>query len=156
MTNVLFIWQPRTELIQYLKDGLSQHSDIELIFPHGLEEDTLLKHAVNADVIVGWRPTLKLLQNAPELSLFINPGAGVQHLIELFRELNQTRSVTLVNGHGNSYFTAQHATAMLLALTNKIIPHHNWMQNGQWPWEITMLSRFHYASGKSDYSDMAR
>jgi phosphoglycerate dehydrogenase-like enzyme len=132
LTNILFIWQPRPELIEYLNDVLSQHSNIELIFPLDLEESTLLKHAVDADIIVGWRPTLKLLQGAPKLSLFINPGAGVQHLIELFRELNQTRSVTLVNGHGNSYFTAQHAVALLLALTNKIIPHHNWMLDGRW------------------------
>jgi len=40
--------------------------------------------------------------------------------------------VTLVNGHGNSYFTAQHAVALLLSLTNKIIPHHNWMTSGKW------------------------
>ncbi|NQU06820.1 MAG: hypothetical protein HQ568_12050 [Calditrichaeota bacterium] len=130
--NVLFIWQPRKELIEYLKEGLSPYTNILLIFPQYLDENTLLKHAINADIIVGWRPTLKLLQSAPELSLFINPGAGVQHLIELFRELNLTRSVTLVNGHGNSYFTAQHAVAMLLALTNKITSHHNWMYDGQW------------------------
>ncbi|MDP8229003.1 MAG: NAD(P)-dependent oxidoreductase [Candidatus Electryoneaceae bacterium] len=84
------------------------------------------------DIIIGWRPSVELLHSAKNLSLFINPGAGVQHLIERFRELNKTRSVTLVNGHGNSYFTAQHAVALLLALTNKVIPHHNWMSDGQW------------------------
>lgn len=130
--KVLFIWLPSKELIEYLRNGLAQYANIELIFPHDLDESTILKHAVNADIIVGWRPTLKLLQSAPEMLLFINPGAGVQHLIELFRDLNQTRSVTLVNGHGNSYFTAQHALGMLLTLTNRIIPHHNWMLDGQW------------------------
>lgn len=130
--TVLFIWQPREELIEYLKEGLSQLTNINLIFPDDLDENTLLKHAENADIIVGWRPTLKLLQNAHKLSLFINPGAGVQHLIEMFRELNQTRSVKLVNGHGNSYFTAQHAVGLLLALTNKIVLHHNWMTDGLW------------------------
>jgi phosphoglycerate dehydrogenase-like enzyme len=66
------------------------------------------------------------------MKLFINPGVGVQHHIENFRELNRTRDVTLVNGHGNTYFTAQHAVALLLAVTNKIIPHHNWMVEGLW------------------------
>jgi len=75
---------------------------------------------------------MELLHSATQMSLFINPGAGVQHLIEKFRELNKTRPVTLVNGHGNSYFTAQHGVALLLALMNKIIPHHNWMKDGQW------------------------
>ncbi|MHA1260395.1 MAG: NAD(P)-dependent oxidoreductase [Candidatus Heimdallarchaeaceae archaeon] len=37
-----------------------------------------------------------------------------------------------MNGHGNSYFTAQHAVALLLSLTNKILLHHNWMKNGRW------------------------
>ena len=38
----------------------------------------------------------------------------------------------LANGHGNTYFTGQHAVALLLALGNKIVPHHNWMAAGQW------------------------
>jgi phosphoglycerate dehydrogenase-like enzyme len=56
----------------------------------------------------------------------------------MFRDLDNSRRkadlapVTLVNGHGNSYFTAQHAVAMLLALANRIVPHHNWMREGRW------------------------
>ncbi len=130
--NVLFIWQPRQQLIDYLTDGLSHLENVNLIFPPNIDESTLLQHAPNADIIVGWRPSKELLQSAKKLSLFINPGAGVQHLIELFRALDQNRNITLVNGHGNSYFTAQHAVALLLALTNNIIPHHNWMSDGQW------------------------
>jgi phosphoglycerate dehydrogenase-like enzyme len=82
--------------------------------------------------MIGWRPTRELLLAAERLKLFINPGAGVQHLIELFRELNEVRPVTLVNGHGNSYFTAQHVVAMLLALTNRVVAHHDWMADGRW------------------------
>jgi lactate dehydrogenase-like 2-hydroxyacid dehydrogenase len=40
--------------------------------------------------------------------------------------------VDLINGHGNSYFTAQHAVAMLFAVLNSIIPHHGWMKEGKW------------------------
>ena len=57
---------------------------------------------------------------------------GVQHLIELFRDITRTRTITLVNGHGNTYFTAQHTVALLLACMNKIVPHHNWMIEGDW------------------------
>lgn len=130
-TTVLFIWQPNERLQKYLEEGLHD-LPVQLLFPPDTAEDTYVRLAPEADVIVGWRPTKNLLQTAQRLSLFINPGAGVQHLIDLFKEINQIRPVTLVNGHGNSYFTAQHAVALLLALSNKVIPHHNWMVEGKW------------------------
>ena len=130
-TTVLFIWQPNELLREYLVHNL-HNLPVTLLFPPDTNEDTLLRLAPQAEIMVGWRPTQELLQKAGKLSLFINPGAGIQHLIDLFKELNKTRPVTLVNGHGNAYFTAQHAVALLLALTNKVIPHHNWMTKGEW------------------------
>ncbi len=107
-------------------------ANVNLIFPESLEQDALKKLAPEMDIIVGWRPTPELLSAATRLKLFINPGAGIKHLIEMFTELSQDRQVTLVNGHGNSYFTAQHTVALLLALVNKVVPHHNWMVDGEW------------------------
>ncbi|NHJ47416.1 MAG: hypothetical protein FK733_06495 [Asgard group archaeon] len=130
--TVLFIWKVRDELREYLKKGLKEFSNVKLIFPEEAENDIYLKHAPNVDVIVGWRPAEELLQTAQNLKLYLNPGVGVQHLIELFKKVNETRNITLCNGHGNTYFTAQHAVALLLALTNKLIPHHNWMVKGEW------------------------
>lgn len=130
-TTVLFIWQPHQQLKEYLIKGLKD-LPVDLLFPPDTKEATYIKLAPQADIIVGWRPTKPLLRAAEKLSLFINPGAGVQHLIDLFKELTQVHPVTLCNGHGNSYFTAQHAVALLLALTNKVIPHHNWMVQGEW------------------------
>ena len=130
--NVLFIWDVRNELIEYISEGIPQDTGINLIFPSPAEESEYLKHADAADIIVGWRPSEELLEKAKNLSLYINPGAGVQHLLEKFRGLDQSRDITLVNGHGNAYFTAQHAVALLLSLTNKVIPHHNWMADGKW------------------------
>lgn len=130
-TTVLFIWQPNERLKEHLTNGL-RDLPVQLLFPPDTTEDIYVELAPHADIIVGWRPTKELLYAATKLSLFVNPGAGVQHLIDLFREINQTRSVTLVNGHGNAYFTAQHAVALLLALTNKVIPHHDWMVKGEW------------------------
>ena len=131
-TNVLFIWNVREDLRYYLHAGLSGLGSVNLFFPEDTTEESFLRLAPDMNIIVGWRPSRHLLDAAQRLKLFINPGVGVQHLIETFREINQTRNVTLVNGHGNTYFTAQHAVAMLLALTNKIIPHHNWMVEGKW------------------------
>ena len=131
MTTVLFIWKVREVLQEYLKNGLKDLK-VTLIFPEKADEEFFLKNASKADVIVGWRPTEELLSKARKLKLFINPGAGVQHLLELFANIQKKRDVVLVNGHGNCYFTAQHIVAMLLALMNKIVPHHNWMVQGKW------------------------
>ncbi|MFW9981371.1 MAG: NAD(P)-dependent oxidoreductase, partial [Candidatus Thorarchaeota archaeon] len=106
--------------------------DVNLIFLDNPSEEKLLEVANSAHILVGWRPSRELLDGATQLRLFINPGVGVQHHIETFREINESRDVILINGHGNTYFTAQHAVALLLALTNKIIPHHRWMQEGLW------------------------
>jgi len=105
---------------------------VKLIYPPDTDEETLLEYAPEADIIIGWRPTERLLEKAVNLAMFINPGAGAQHLIELFRKHNRNRNVILINGHGNAYFTAQHAVALLLALAGKVIPHHNWMIDGHW------------------------
>jgi phosphoglycerate dehydrogenase-like enzyme len=130
--NVLFIWKPREELENYLHRGLETVDKLNLIFPDEDAEEVYLKHAPDANIVVGWRPTREFLDSAENLRLFINPGVGVQHHLESFRELVKTRDIVLVNGHGNTYFTAQHVVALLLALTNKLVPHHNWMVEGLW------------------------
>jgi phosphoglycerate dehydrogenase-like enzyme len=132
MTKVLCIWKVNKELKKYLQNGLQNYHEVELIFPTELGVINLIKLSANANIIIGWRPTETLLNSATKLKLFINPGAGVQHHIELFRKVNKARNIVLVNGHGNAYFTAQHGVALLLTLMNKIIPHHNWMKEGKW------------------------
>ncbi|MFW9803440.1 MAG: NAD(P)-dependent oxidoreductase [Candidatus Thorarchaeota archaeon] len=130
--KVFFLWDVRKELRDFLKKQLSDVPTVRLEFPSAPTDEFLIEAASNAEIVVGWRPTREFLDAACKMRLFINPGAGVQHHLEPFRELNKTRKVILVNGHGNSYFAAQHAVAMLLALMNKIIPHHNWMAEGHW------------------------
>ncbi|MGM0687052.1 MAG: NAD(P)-dependent oxidoreductase, partial [Promethearchaeati archaeon] len=131
-TNVLFIWDVREELRDYITEGLADMKGINLIFPGSSNEEDYMEYAPDVDIIVGWRPSENLLERAQKLRLYINPGSGVQHLLDKFRSLDPSRDITLINGHGNSYFTAQHAVALLLALTNKVIPHHNWMAQGKW------------------------
>lgn len=131
-TNILFIWNVDNKLKNHFKKHFSKEKNINLIFPKILSEKNLLKYSKDADVIIGWRPSKELLQSAKKLKLFINPGTGVKHLIEDFREVNKSQKVILVNGHGHAYSVAQHAVAMLIALMNRIIPHHNWMSEGIW------------------------
>ncbi len=134
--NVLFIWDlppiVRKPLIEQFKDI----PQVSFLFAKDYSRDSLelRKLMPQADVIVGWRPSGDLFKAAQKVKLYINPGTGVERIIPLFREVNKNRSskVILVNGHGHAYPCAQHAVALLLTLLNKIIPHHNWMTNGQW------------------------
>ncbi|MDF1673820.1 MAG: NAD(P)-dependent oxidoreductase [Vicingaceae bacterium] len=128
MIKVLFIWDVNKKLQEHLKKNLNEYN-LELVFPKEVNENFYLKEAPNTEVIVGWRPSEDLLKNAKRLKLFINPGAGIQHLVEHKELLN---NCIIVNGHGNSFYTAEHIVAMLLSLSNQIIPHHKWMKEGKW------------------------
>ena len=130
--NVLFLWKVPDTLQDRLQQRLDDYSHLNLIFPQKAEEKEYMKHAPSAHIIVGWRPTTELLESAENLKLFIFPGAGVQHLVNWFNETGRTRGITLVNGHSNSIFVAQHIVAMLLAILNQIVAHHNWMVAGEW------------------------
>ncbi len=127
VVNVLFIWKVRDELKVFFQTKLNDFP-VKLIFPETGEYDDYKQFVNSTEIIIGWRPPQSLLDNAFKLKLFINPGAGVQHLIDDFRE----KDIILCNGHSNSYFTAQHTVALLMALMNKVIPHHNWMVEGKW------------------------
>ncbi len=134
--NVLFNWDVPHPLKDYLVSHLNTISALNLIFPTDVSEENLLKLAPQSHAIIGWRPSDALLRAATQLRIFINPGVGVQHLIPLFRtiskETGREKEITLINGHGNTFFTAQHAVALLLSLTNRIVPHHEWMKSGKW------------------------
>jgi len=130
--TVCFISTIAEKIKEYLIQKLKHLNNLHIIFPSDTSDENLLKLIPTADILIGWRPSKKILTHAKKLKLFINPGAGIQHLLELFREINSKRKVILVNGHGNSYFVAQHTVALLLTLMNKVIPHHEWMVEGKW------------------------
>jgi len=130
--NVCFSSKVSIEVQNHLKERLKTLSNVKLMFPEDTSDDYLKNIVSDVDVLIGWRPSKILLESGKKLKVFINPGAGVKHLLDLFIELNRFRKVFLINGHGNSYFVAQHAVALLLTLTNKTIPHHIWMKEGKW------------------------
>ncbi|MBN2789704.1 MAG: hypothetical protein JXR69_05915 [Candidatus Delongbacteria bacterium] len=128
--KVYFMWEAGADLKDFLRSGL-YGIETELYFKDELSESEIEDIIPEMDILVGWRPTDDLLSKAKRLSLFINPGAGVQHLkvfIDIFKEQN----ITVANGHGNAYFTAQHTVAILLSLMNKVNFHHNAMVDGKW------------------------
>lgn len=130
--KVLFLWDIDKALKKHINKSFDKNIAVKLVYPKDLNEKNILKEAIDADIIIGWRASSELLNAAENLKLFINPGTGVKHHINNFREINKYRNIVLVNGHGHAYSTAQHTVAMLLALMNRIIPHHNLMINGVW------------------------
>ncbi len=129
---VLFLWDVPGAVRARLQTGAGGMA--RLIFPEAGSRDAVLEAAPQAHVLVGWRPDEELLKAASKLRFWINPGAGVQHVAPPLRLLNEGRSVPvrLINGHGNSYATAQGAVALLLALSNQIVRHHQWLADGAW------------------------
>lgn len=136
--KVLFIWNVKDELKNYLINGLKD-KPLDLVFspinsaedPKGFNE-FLHTEIKSSNAIVGWRPKVEWLNSANELALFINPGAGVQHLMKDHKAVLQRKQITLLNNHGHAHLNAQHAMALLLSMCNQTITHHNYMANGQW------------------------
>ncbi len=120
------------ELREHFRRELGDLPGLCLQFAQSGDEAELLELARSAEVLIAWRVPPAVLQNLPDLKLWIFPGAGVQSLIEPLRALNARQPLTLVNSHGNAYAVAQHTLALLLALLNRVVPHHNWMSAGQW------------------------
>ncbi|MHA1235708.1 MAG: NAD(P)-dependent oxidoreductase [Promethearchaeota archaeon] len=129
---VCFSSKVSNEVQNHLKESLKTLTNVKLMFPEDTSDDYLKNIVSEVDVLIGWRPSKILLESGKNLKVFINPGTGVNHILDLFIELNKSKKVTLINGHGNSYFVAQHSVALLLTLTNKMIPHHIWMKEGKW------------------------
>jgi len=130
-TTVLFTIDPPPELRAHLTQALSGEP-VDLLFAGRDDEAALIELAPRADAMVGWRVSGDVLQAATKLRQYIFAGVGAQSVIEPLRELEQRRRVTLVKSIANTYATGQHAVALLLALLNKVIPHHNWMAAGHW------------------------
>ncbi len=130
--NVLCIWDVPEKLRNYFSENVPD--EINIIYPKIHNESSYIELAKKYDVemIVGWRPTEKLINTSNNLKLLQNPGAGVTHLLSLFRD----SEVKLANCHGNSYFTAQHGVALLLSLSNTVINHDRAVRDGLWRKDI--------------------
>jgi phosphoglycerate dehydrogenase-like enzyme len=130
-STVLFAAELPAPLVDHLRRRLGELPGVRALFAESLDEAHLLELTPQAEMVVAWRLPPAVVEAAQRLRLWHFPGAGVQHLIGPFRELAQ-RGVVLCNGHGNAPAVAQHALALLLALSNRVVPYHNWMAQGRW------------------------
>lgn len=137
-TTVLFVLDAPAELRQHLAQQLADLPQLKLVFPDSLEAKRLAKLAPQADVIVGWRVSPEVLAAAERLKLYVFGGVGAQSVLKQIKAKCEERAaagadpVTLVKCSANTYATAQHTVALLLALANKITLHHGWMAAGHW------------------------
>lgn len=129
--NILFIFDVPLTLREHLRSQLADCQNLNLLFMEEGDDDFLAQHGPTADVMVGWRPEVELLENAAKLKLFVNPGAGMDKLAKKLLE-HLPAHVQVVNSHGNSLQTAQHVVAMTLGLSNHLVAYHNAMVEGKW------------------------
>ncbi len=130
--TVAFVVNLPQDLREWFNGQLSQLPGVTAKYADSEEPEHVIELAKDADMVVGWRCPPGLLEEAKGLKLWFFPGVGVQRLIEPFKQINRERRVVLANGRSNTYATAQHSVALLLALMNKVVVHHNWMADGQW------------------------
>jgi len=91
------------------------------------------------DVLVAGNPDEKLL-DAPNLKHVIVPYVGINPSLQ--KNILARPQLKLYNSHFNDAFVAQHAVALLLAVSNRIIKADQELKRGNWLWgdENTSLS----------------
>jgi len=130
MKKCVFSWQPVPQLKQFFVKALS--GKFELVFVNKKNKAYLKTTLQNAEVLIGWVMDEDIISTANQLKYVLYPGAGVQQLNDTLKEMFKQKRIVFTNSHSNSFATAQHACALLLTLSNKIIQHHNYMLDGKW------------------------
>jgi phosphoglycerate dehydrogenase-like enzyme len=130
--SVGFAFRPGDELLQAFQSECSD-LDIKWIVPkESPNKDWVLENLMETDVYIGWNPPEQLLRKSTTLKLVLNPGAGIWHQLKKLRDVYLDKGITLCNGHGNDYFTAQHAVALLLSACNRLGIHERLLRAGKW------------------------
>jgi len=125
--RILFGWQLKPELQAFFQTELSEIA--ETVFAPGYKTEELLPLIPQADIFVGGVFTDELLTAAEKLKLLVIPYIGVERHVPIVRPFP---GITLVNSRGNAAPTAQHAVALMLAVTNHVVHFHKRVENGDW------------------------
>jgi D-3-phosphoglycerate dehydrogenase len=108
-------------------------ADADVRFASGLDEDTLASEAVDADGIVvraAGALTRRVIEGAPRLRVIGRHGVGVDHIDRIAAA---ERGVVVVNTpDANSRAVAEHAMAMMLALTTRLTEADRALRKGEW------------------------
>ncbi|HPQ42103.1 MAG TPA: hypothetical protein PLV45_17165, partial [bacterium] len=126
-TRVLFIWPATDELKSYFHEALDDLAAID--FCESRDPEAIAREAAGAEVLVGWAIREEILEAAPRTRLVIIPAIGVDRHIPILRKFPHLQAV---NSRGNAVPTAQHAAALLLAATNRVLHFDRHMRDGNW------------------------
>ncbi|MEE9212240.1 MAG: hydroxyacid dehydrogenase, partial [Phycisphaeraceae bacterium] len=136
------IQNPKSQLFRILAadkladEGLEyirQQPDTELVNKPGLSEDQLAAIAGEHDAIIvrsGVQVTAKVLANPGRLKVIARAGVGVDN-IDL--DAATARGILVVNSaEASTVSTAEHAFALMMALSRHIGPAYRTMHDGGW------------------------
>ena len=125
--NIVFIWPPTDELQAYFHSELDDLADLQFVDSRDQAESESM--AQDADIIVGWAVRESLLEKAVKARLVIIPAIGVDRHVPILQKFPH---IVSLNSRGNAVPTAQHAVALLLAVTNHVLHFDARMRTGQW------------------------
>jgi phosphoglycerate dehydrogenase-like enzyme len=132
LTRIGFAFQPGETLLEAFRAALSAE-EFELVLPDERpDKQWQYENLIDTDIYIGWRPEERLLRESKRIKLVINPGAGIWHQLKELGHVYQEEGIVLCNGHGNDYFTAQHAVALLLSAMNRLGIHERMLRAGKW------------------------
>lgn len=136
MTKILLGWQKAAQQLDWIRSLAP--GDCEFLVPEASPEhgdwdaspDELTRLAPEAEIIVGWNFPKGALEAATRMKLLSSAHTGVDRYdLRLFRD----RGVTLANASGvNAVAVAEHAMALMLALSKKIVTHDASVRRVDW------------------------
>lgn len=98
----------------------------------GLDRRSALAHAAQANGVDARLLTPELIARAPKLVWAHSPGAGVEWILSM-PELVRAKRIVLTNSRGvHGPVIAEHAMAMLLALTRNLAFYREGQRGGRW------------------------
>ena len=125
--NILWNNKHGSVIAQNNKHLLPANTQLEV----ATETEQALKYLAWMTVLVAGNPDPKLL-DAPNLKHVIVPFVGINP--DLQKNILARPHLKLYNSHFNDTFVAQHAVAMLLALSNRIVGGDQSLRQGNWLW----------------------
>ncbi|MHA1974947.1 MAG: 2-hydroxyacid dehydrogenase [Candidatus Hodarchaeales archaeon] len=95
-----------------------------------LSEGNIIENVRNAEVLVTYKVSKGILENAEKLKHIQVPWTGVETLD--FQLLKKYPHITVSNSHSNSLAIAEHAVALILSTAKRIALSDRMMRKGDW------------------------
>jgi len=105
-------------------------NNLEFIIPKKDERDTIKKYLKKVEVVIGGNFSKEDLEQAKKLKLIQIPFAGVDKLD--FNLYKNYPDIFICNIHANKNAVAEHAFALILALTKNIVTNDRDLRLGKW------------------------